>query len=41
MAKKQIEEVVVEEVVATVEEVVNEAPVEKQSPGHNTRAFRQ
>ena len=41
MAKKKTE--VVEEVVATVEEVVNEAPtvVDDKYPGHNTRAFRQ
>lgn len=38
MAKK---EKIVEETVATEEVVLTEAPVEKQDPGHNTRAFRQ
>ena len=44
MAKKEtiVEEVVLtEETAATVEETVaTEAPVERQDPGHNTRAFR-
>lgn len=37
-------EVILEEVVATeevVEVVLNQAPVERQDPGNNTRAFRQ
>lgn len=38
MAKK---EKIVEEVVLTEEVVTTEAPVERQDPGHNTRAFRQ
>lgn len=45
MAKKEkiVEEVVLTEevVVATEEVVLNEVPVERQDPGHNTRAFRQ
>jgi hypothetical protein len=43
MAKKKIEEVVDITIVenATEEVVLNQVPVEKQNPGHNTRAFRQ
>ena len=39
MAKK--EKIVEETVVLTEETVATEAPVEKQDPGHKTRAFRQ
>lgn len=43
MAKK-VKEVVAEEIIvvdATVIEQEVESPVEKEDPGHNTRAFRQ